>query len=64
VSSWLFTALFAVLMVGATVLMLAILVGLCMDGAKGVGYDRTGWRRRLRPFGRLDVTGRTPRLNS
>lgn len=34
-TSWLFTALFVLLMTGASVSMLAILVGLCREGFKG-----------------------------
>lgn len=63
-SSWFYTVLLALLMGGATVLMLAILVGLCMDSVNEVDQDRTAWLARLRAFGPADLTGRTRRLNS
>lgn len=62
-TSWLFTALFVLLMTGATVLMLAILVGLCRDRSKGTGrYDTS--LARLHPFCPAQVRGRTRGLNS
>jgi len=63
-STTLSTTLFAVLMAGATVLMLGILVGLVMDRATWAGRERRVWLARLRPFYPVAVKQRTPRSNS
>lgn len=62
-SSWFLTALFAVLIGGATVLMLVILVGLCTETANSATQDTAGWRTKLRPLWQVQVTG-TRKLDS
>lgn len=49
-STTLWTALFAVLMAGATAVMLAILVGLVTDSAARPGRESRNWAARLQLF--------------
>lgn len=49
-NSTLWTTLFALLMVGAIVVMLTILVGLATDSATGGGRDSRAWLARFQPF--------------
>lgn len=48
-NSTLWTTLFAVLMAGATLVMLTILFGLVTDSAGRTGRDRSAWLPGLRP---------------
>ncbi len=59
-STALSTTLFAVLMAGATVLMLGILVGLVTDSATWAARERRVWMAKLRPFTRWLSSGVLP----
>jgi hypothetical protein len=63
-STTLWTTLFAVLMAGATVVMLAILVGLVTDSARWASRESRVWLARLSPFYPVAVKQRTRRCNS
>ena len=63
-SSTLFTVFFAVFTAGATISMLAILVGFCMDGAKWRGRHTTGRWAGLRRFCLAPANSRNRRPNS
>ena len=62
-STTLWTALFAVLMAGATAVMLAMLVGLVTDSAARPGRRSGNWAARLRPACPERVSQLTRRLN-
>ncbi len=62
-SSWLFTTLFGLLMGAAIVLMLAILVGLCMDGTRGVSHAKIAWPTMRLLFCPVDVRERIRKLH-
>jgi hypothetical protein len=63
-STTLWAALFAVLMAGATAVMLAILVGLSTESAARPGRENRNWAARLRPFCPERVSQLTRRFNS
>jgi hypothetical protein len=63
VSSTFFNLLFAVLMAGAIVVMLAILVGLVTDGATW-GRDSRVWLAKLQSLYPVAVNQSTRRFNS
>ena len=63
-STTLWTALFAVLMAGATAVMVAILVGLVTDSAARPGRESRNWAAKLRPFCLMHLSQFTRRFNS
>jgi hypothetical protein len=62
-SSILFTLLFAVLMAGAIVVMLAILVGLVTDSATWSGCDSSVWLAKFQSLCPVAVNQSTRRFN-